>query len=191
MARKYNVTSTINEVKTIYKKYHTDTDKVEVVTSYSVPKYVGTTLQEQLKELRKVDYEACKPVLQSAKDTKYGMTDETFMSLAFPVSKTKRHGLITRDKKNTVVDLKMFDMTTGKMFDLKEVIIPADIAKKPKAKIEAYIRDTKETDTVKLLSVGNLYDKTDENMVYALTKDVFITNAIEIDEKGNPVNHEQ
>ena len=190
MARKYNVTSTIKEVKTVYKKYNTFTDEVETITSLNVPTYTTHTLQEQLKELRKVDFEACKPVSQSSIEKKYGMTDETFMTLAFPVSKTKRHGLVTRDKKNTVVDLQMFDMTNNKMFGCKEVIVPADIAKKSKAKIEAYIRETKETAKIKVLTIGNLYDKTDENMVYALTKDVFITNAVEIDDKGNEVKHE-
>ncbi len=192
MARKYNVTSSITDLVTVYKAYDEESDTVKTVKTHEAPKLDTTKDKDDiLKDLRKYNINAVKFISQDGKEKKYGMTDETFMSLAFPVSKSNRRGFITRDKKNICVDLQMFDMETREMSECKEVLIPADIAKKSKQKIESYIRETKETATMKVLTVSDMYDKTDENVVYAVTKDVFIANAVELDDKGNEVNHEQ
>lgn len=191
MARKYNVTSSITDLVTVYKAYDEESDTVKTVTTHEAPK-LDTTKDKYdiLKDLRKYNVNAVKFISQDGEEKKYGMTDETFLALAFQVSKSNRRGFITRDKKNICVDVELFDMNNREMLTIRDVIIPSDIAKKTKKKIDEYVRELKESASLKVLTVSNPFDKTDENTVYAVTKDVFIANAVELDDKGNEVKHE-
>ena len=177
MARKFNVTSTIKVTYTTYKRYNTFTDEVEETTETNIPTFTTNTVQEQLKELRKVDFEACKPVSQSEHSALYGMEDDTFMRIAFPINADERRNLITRTVKSLKVSVMVYDKEdTENQF--KNTVTYIDPSITSPDKMLATVRKQLETDTVKVVTI--LDSEVIENL-FGCTKEAFVVNATWLD----------
>lgn len=176
MSRKYTVTSTVKVTYTTYKRYNTFTDEVEETMETNIPTFTTNTVQEQLKELRKIDFEACKPISQFEETFLYGMDDDTFMSIAQPIKADERRNLITRTVKSRKVNIKVFDMNNSEkgIYDMDtftDVTISED-------KLLNRVRKQVETDTLKVIAINN---STVIESLFGCTKDLFMVNGTQLD----------
>lgn len=178
MARKLNVTATPTIITTEYKVFDTVHNTGVLVSSTEIEKFESEWLKDRLRIVRKVDYMACDVVGQTVVDNmEYGMTEETFFSIAREIPENGRRDLITRRKKRTMVKYSTFNQNTGKFEENNSMVIPAEVAKKSDAKILEYVKSEKEEAGLHVLEI---LDKVtdDKGALYGVEKETFIKNAV-------------
>ena len=179
MARKLNVQAEITTVKTKYLTYAKLGKAVIEIITESVPEFKAMSDREKLEAVRKYDLYACDVIGQEIeRKVKYAMTEDTFAKIAYEIPDNKRHGLLTRRKKQFIAVYSSFDTVKHEFKPENEMVIPVDVYRKGNEKIVDYLRKEVETESFHVLALVKTQEK--DGKLYGVSREMFKLNAVRL-----------